>query len=153
MLSPLSIRACLYRCHYGPFFPQAKQCVIIQNISENVCVCKGQQQSVLTDHQQNPKRCLAQAETPSHHLHPRGNRITAQLIFAFRVWSSLTCKLLQTSLNNPNSFTRSMWVNADQDTVSSCLQNIWARSHLSIGQLNPAVVSLSKRCCDRAKLN
>lgn len=44
---------------------------------------------------------------------------------------TLSSKLLQTSLNNPNSSTRSMWVNADQDTVSSCLQNIWARSHLS----------------------
>ena len=55
-----------------------------------VCVCKGQQQSAFRGHQQNPKRPPAEAEIPSHHLHTRGKRIIAHLIFAFRVWSSLT---------------------------------------------------------------
>lgn len=50
-----------------------------------VCVCKGQQQSAFGDHQQNPSRPLAQAETPSHHLHTRGHRIIAHLVLAFRV--------------------------------------------------------------------
>lgn len=74
-----------------------------------LCVHGGQCQTVLRNHQKNPSWLPPGAKTPSHHLHTRGNRIIAHLVFAFK-YEALSLMLLQTSLNKPNSFTESTYV-------------------------------------------